>query len=168
MSGIRILALAAGFLWALGVATPCSLRAAGRAPETHASPPAETMAAPRAEAPVDPALMKLGKSVYAETCSKCHQPNGRGVPGAFPPLAQNPKLGKLETLVKTIKSGHTGPIAIEGQHYDETMPAIGADLSAEQLAAVVTYVWNSWGNGFGGVTPKEVTDIVSKGTTPGR
>jgi mono/diheme cytochrome c family protein len=153
MSGDRALGVIAIVLGALVVAS------AG---------PTTTGASSRADDPADPALMKMGKTIYKDTCSRCHQPNGRGLPGAFPPLSGNAKLGKLDVAVTTVKTGHSGPIHVEGEEYDETMPAIGANLSNEQLAAVLTYVRNSWGNHFGGVTAEEVAEILSKGESPDR
>jgi cytochrome c oxidase subunit 2 len=147
MSATRTLGLAAGLLAALGVATP--------------PPPAA--AVPRSEA-----LMKLGETVYAQSCSRCHQTNGRGIPGAFPPLAGNANLRKLELVVTTVESGHSGRITVKGQRYDETMPPMGQDLSDRQIAAVVTFVRNSWGNAFGAVTEKQVSDIVSREKPPGQ
>jgi mono/diheme cytochrome c family protein len=120
----------------------------------------------RADDPVDPALMKKGKAIYENTCSQCHQPNGRGLPGAFPPMSGNASLGKLDVAITTVKKGHSGPIHVEGEQYDESMPPIGASLSNEQLAAVLTYVRNSWGNHFGGVTAAEVAKVLAKGESP--
>jgi cytochrome c oxidase subunit 2 len=148
-----------GALWAV---TPGSPSGEVQPSATGVSRRAGATVSPLAEAPVDPALMKLGKSVYADTCSKCHQSNGKGIPGAFPPLADNPNLKKVEMVVTTVKSGHSGPINIKGREFDQTMPPMGADLSNKQLAAVATYIRNSWGNKFGGVTEKQVAEIVSK------
>jgi cytochrome c oxidase subunit 2 len=167
MSGTRTLALVTGLLAALGVATPppasaVPWSAAGLSASTDGTPSA------RAQDPADPPLMKLGETVYAQSCSKCHQTNGRGVPGAFPPLAGNANLRKLELVVTTVESGHSGRITVKGQRYDETMPPMGQGLSDRRIAAVATFVRNSWGNAFGAVTEKEVKDIVSKEKPPGQ
>lgn len=166
MSRTRTLALAAGLVAALA-ATPPPVAAVSSS-EVGVSASTDGTPSARAQDPADPPLMKLGETVYAKSCSKCHQPSGRGVPGAFPPLAGNANLRKLEVVVTTVESGHSGRITVKGQRYDETMPPMGQGLSDRQIAAVATFVRNSWGNAFGAVTEKEVRDIVSKEKPPGQ
>lgn len=162
MSG-GTLALSVTILGVLWIVLPWSLPKAANAPDNDGlASIADLRAQSSAESVVDPALMKLGKSVYEKTCSKCHQSNGRGLPGAFPPLADNTNLKKLELIVTTVKSGHSGQIAIDGREFNGQMPAMGAELDNKEVAAVATYIRNSWGNKFGGVTQKEVADIVSR------
>lgn len=106
--------------------------------------------------PVDEALYKAGKKAYAQYCMSCHQANGKGITGAFPPLAGNTNLKDLGLVVNTVRSGKTGHVSIEGVSFNSTMPPIGAGFSAKEVAEVATYIRNSWGNGFGGVTVKQV------------
>jgi len=99
---------------------------------------------------VDPALMEKGKAVYEANCAACHQANGQGLPGAFPPLAGNPHLQDVSHVLSVIKNGLQGPITVNGQTYNGQMPAF-SQLSDEEVKAVATYIRNSWGNAFGPV-----------------
>ncbi len=87
-----------------------------------------------------------GAAVYAETCIACHQPDGTGKPGEFPPLAGNPDLflsPDFPALV--VLNGLAGPIEAGGASIDGAMPAFDF-LSDAEIAAVVTYVRGQWGN----------------------
>jgi mono/diheme cytochrome c family protein len=110
--------------------------------------------------PVDGALLKEGEGLYRLHCGTCHQLNGKGIAGTFPPLADNTALKDAALIVKTVRTGHSGMITVNGRTLDQTMPAVGAGFSAEQLAAVATYIRNSWGNDFGGVSQAEVEKIL--------
>ena len=92
-------------------------------------------------------LMKRGEKVYAANCVACHQANGRGTPPAFPPLAG----GKITTGPK---EGHID-IVLNGKP-GTAMAAFGKQLNDTDIAAVVTYERNSWGNKAGIVQPAEV------------
>ncbi|MCG3864849.1 MULTISPECIES: cytochrome c oxidase subunit II [unclassified Photobacterium] len=87
-------------------------------------------------------LMALGEKTYTARCAMCHQANGQGIPGAFPPLAGegvsvDPKR-KLEHI-SVVVHGKTGT----------AMQAFGPQLSLKELAAVITYERNAWGNNTG-------------------
>jgi cytochrome c oxidase subunit 2 len=112
-------------------------------------------------APVNQALWKEGQDVYAKNCAACHQGSGEGIPLSFPPLAGNPNLGDAQLVVDTVYRGRSGAITVNGKSFDGTMPPVGADLSNKDVAAVATYIRNNWGNIFGGVTEKEVSQILS-------
>ncbi|KGQ22909.1 c-type cytochrome [Thermus filiformis] len=99
---------------------------------------------------VDPALMEKGKAVYEANCAACHQANGQGLPGAFPPLAGNPNLQDVGHVISVTKNGLQGPITVNGQTYNGVMPGF-PQLSDEEVKAVATYIRNSWGNAFGPV-----------------
>jgi cytochrome c oxidase subunit 2 len=92
-------------------------------------------------------LMQRGEKVYAANCVACHQPHGKGVPPAFPPLDG----GKL---VNGPKEGHID-IVLNGKP-NTAMAAFGKQLSNTEIAAVVTYERNSWSNKAGIVQPAEV------------
>lgn len=98
--------------------------------------------------------MQAGAIVYSQNCQACHQPNGQGVKGAFPPLAKSDFLKNKSRAISAATNGLTGPIVVNGEKYDGVMPALG--LSDEQLANVLTYIYNSWGNPGGDVTPAQV------------
>lgn len=105
--------------------------------------------------------MKKGASGYA-VCGGCHQGNGMGIPGQFPPLAGSEwVLGGTERLVRVVQHGLTGAITVKGQGYNTPggMMPFGAAMSAGDLANVLTYIRNSWGNEATMVT-KEMVDKV--------
>ena len=79
-----------------------------------------------------------GAAVYAAKCASCHQANGEGVPGAFPPLAGNPNVADAAYVESVIVNGQSGPIEVLGQQYDGVMPPVA--LSSAELADVVAYV----------------------------
>jgi nitrite reductase (NO-forming) len=98
-----------------------------------------------------------GETLYMRACAACHQADGRGMEGVYPPLA---KADYLETTTKemqidSVVKGMSGPLTVNGTLFNAPMPA-SADLDDEQVAAVLTYVRTSWGNTLGPVTPDEV------------
>lgn len=96
-----------------------------------------------------------GKNVFEANCSACHQPNGEGIPNAFPPLAKSDFLNaNHDRAIGILLNGRSGPITVNGQNYDSVMPAIA--LNSEQIADALTYVLNSFGNNGGQVTPAQV------------
>jgi len=89
--------------------------------------------------------IKLGKNIYKQNCAACHQPDGRGVKGAFPPLAQSDYFNAdAKRVIETVKLGKSGELKVNGEVYNGVMPALG--LSDEDIANVLTYISNSWGN----------------------
>lgn len=94
------------------------------------------------------------------TCINCHQANGQGIPGAFPPLAGNPRVqgDDLSYLVNTLINGRSGKLTVNGQTFNSTMPPIGKHqgLSDAEIAAILSYIRTSWGNSAGGVTEQQV------------
>lgn len=103
-----------------------------------------------APTPVDP--MVLGKRVY-NNCMACHQADGRGVSGNYPPLdGSSWATGRPDVFAALLLHGLEGPIEVQGVTYDNVMPAWD-HLSDEQLAAVMTYVRGSWSNQASEVSP---------------
>jgi len=101
-----------------------------------------------------------GASVYSTNCSSCHQANGQGAPGAFPPLAGNPVVsGDKPKVIHIVKYGLTGQVSVKGQNYNGQMPAWAGQLSDAQIAAVLTYLRSTWGNSGGAVTTAEVDAV---------
>ncbi|MES2477031.1 MAG: c-type cytochrome [Verrucomicrobiota bacterium] len=115
-----------------------------------------------AEVPVDDKLMEVGKSSYL-LCGACHGQNGEGGPIA-PPLAGSEWVtGPVSNLIKIQLRGLTGPITVAGKEYN--MPGGMAALSYqtdEQIAGVLTFIRNSFGNKASGVTPEQVTALRSE------
>jgi len=102
--------------------------------------------------------MKVGAMVYNANCAACHQAGGQGIPDAFPPLAASDYLmaDKLRSI-KIVKKGLEGSITVNGKTYNSAMPALG--LSDDDIASVLTYVRNSFGNKGSAVTVEEVKRI---------
>jgi len=105
------------------------------------------------------ASIERGKTVYNDMCVTCHLPNGKGVPKAFPPLADSDYLRENQTQsIKAVKYGMSGEITVNGITYNSTMSPLG--LSNEEVADVVNYINNSWGNTIDHfVTPEKVSEL---------
>lgn len=102
-----------------------------------------------------------GAKVYQTNCSSCHQANGQGVPGTFPPLAGNAVVtGDATKVVHIVKFGLNGKVDVKGTTYNGMMPAWGQQLSNGDIAAVITYVRSSWGNSASAVTESQVAGIT--------
>jgi putative heme-binding domain-containing protein len=107
---------------------------------------------------IDPAVMELGKTQY-NLCIACHGPAGAGVPNLGPPLANSEWVTvPPENLIGIQLRGLSGPITVAGQEYNfpAPMPAMGAGQSDENIASVITFIRNSWGNSAPAVTPEMV------------
>ena len=114
--------------------------------------------APPAEATTKEARMEAGAKVFASTCAACHQPSGRGLANAFPPLAGSDFLmADKDRAIGIVLGGLKGPVTVNGQSYDGMMPP-QSHLSDEDLANALTYVRNSWGNSGDVVTKDEVAN----------
>jgi mono/diheme cytochrome c family protein len=102
-----------------------------------------------------------GAKVFETNCSSCHQTNGQGVAGTFPPLAGNPVVtGDATTPIHIVKYGLNGKIMAEGGNYNGMMPAWGQQLSNADIAAVLTYVRSAWGNKASAVTEADVAAVA--------
>lgn len=100
--------------------------------------------------------VKRGQAVYTSTCVSCHQVNGAGVPGVFPPLAKSDYLmGDTRRAIRTVLHGLEDEITVNGEPYNGQMPAQG-HLSDEQVSDVLNYVRNTWGNKGPALTPAQV------------
>lgn len=109
-------------------------------------------------------LMDKGKRVYTTTCQTCHQATGAGVPNAFPPLAESEWVnGPPKQLVAIILHGLQGEIHVKGQKFQGIMPAFKGQLTSEDIAAVSTYVRNSFGNKMD-LVPIEMVDQLKEET----
>ena|SRR5690606_15068247 len=103
-----------------------------------------------------------GRDIYTDFCITCHMANGEGVKKTFPPLAQSDYLlKKREESIRGIKYGQQGEIVVNGVTYNNTMAPMG--LYDEEIADVMNYILNSWGNKSNKiVTPEEVSAILKK------
>ncbi len=114
-----------------------------------------------------PAIAKLtkdihiekGRRVFMQNCSMCHQPHGKGLPKVFPPLAQSDYLmADKARAIGVVLRGLSGPITVNGQTYNGTMPP-QVTLNDAQIANVLTFIRNSWGNAGDGVSADEVKAV---------
>jgi nitrite reductase (NO-forming)/hydroxylamine reductase len=104
------------------------------------------------------ARMQKGEALYVAHCAGCHQANGQGLAGAFPPLAGSDYLlADRARAIMTVIAGLSGPITVNGKEYAAAMPAMG-HLADPDIADIVTYTLNAWGNDGGPVTAEEVAD----------
>ncbi|WP_341255699.1 copper-containing nitrite reductase, partial [uncultured Pseudoalteromonas sp.] len=99
--------------------------------------------------------IRFGQRVYEANCMACHQANGEGIPGAFPPLAKSDYLNNNPLLgVNAIIKGLSGPIKVNNVNYNGVMPAM--NLNDEDIANVITFVLNNWDNAGGKVSAEQV------------
>jgi cytochrome c oxidase cbb3-type subunit 2 len=111
-----------------------------------------------------------GKEIYSQVtpgggmCVACHLPNGLGQPGAFPPLDRSDwVLGDKERLIKISIHGLQGEIVVNGEKYVGVMQGfgqpLGSPLNDQQIADVLTYIRNEWGNSVSAISPEEVKAV---------
>ncbi|MEO5690265.1 MAG: copper-containing nitrite reductase [Burkholderiaceae bacterium] len=100
--------------------------------------------------------IKAGEALFAGTCSVCHQSNGAGLPGVFPPLAKSDFLAAdLQRTIGIPLRGLSGKVTVNGSEYDSVMPPMN-QLTDDEVANILTYVLNSWGNPGGSVSKDDV------------
>ncbi|MCE6992709.1 cytochrome c [Dyadobacter sp. CY323] len=107
--------------------------------------------------------IERGKMVYSENCITCHMGTGEGVTATFPPLAKSDYLMQTpENAIKAVKFGLIGKIKVNAVDYDNMMPNPG--LGNDEIADVMNYIMNSWGNSSGKkmITEKMVEDVKEK------
>ena len=103
-----------------------------------------------------------GKTVYATYCLACHQADGSGVPNMNPPIINTSwVLGSKTVLIQQILKGSANKVEIDGEKFHNTMPA-QPQLTDQQIADVLTFVRNSFGNKASIVTPAEVKAVRAK------
>jgi glucose/arabinose dehydrogenase len=106
------------------------------------------------------ALIAKGKLLYLQNCVICHQGTGQGTPGTFPPVAKSDYLmAKPENGIRPLVEGLSGRITVKGSNYNNTMPPIL--LTDEQVAAVLTFVRNTWNGASDSITPAQVAGVRS-------
>jgi nitrite reductase (NO-forming) len=100
--------------------------------------------------------VRAGQELFAGTCSVCHQANGAGLPGVFPPLAKSDYLAAdLTRAMRVVLHGLTGKLTVNGHEYNSVMPPMN-QLNDDEVANILTYVLNSWDNPGGRVTKDQV------------
>jgi len=104
--------------------------------------------------------MESGKKIYMQTCFACHQAEGQGIPNAFPPLAKSDYLNAdVNRAIGIVLKGKTGEITVNGVKYNSVMTRQA--ISNNEIADVMTYIYNSWGNNKTNVTKAQVDQIRS-------
>ena len=112
-------------------------------------------AEPRAASGNKDDQIQYGREVYNQVCAACHQPEGGGIAGVFPPLAESDYLNADPVrAVRSVVKGLSGKISVNGVEYNGVMPAM--NLTDEEAANVMTYVYDSWGNNKTVVSPDDV------------
>jgi len=95
--------------------------------------------------------LALGRRLFSQNCALCHQPNGQGIPGQFPPLAGSEWVAAEgwrgdNHLVRIVLHGAQGPMTVRDHQYNSTMAPWGEVFTDAQIAAILTYVRSQWGN----------------------
>jgi mono/diheme cytochrome c family protein len=110
--------------------------------------------------PKDDPKMAAGAAIFADSCAACHQADGKGVPRMFPPLSHNANVQQHDasTVIRVILQG-AQTVPTDARPTNSTMPAYGWKLTDGQIAAVATYVRNSWGNAAPPVGPDQVKKL---------
>ena len=99
-----------------------------------------------------------GKAVYDSSCAACHQPDGKGVAGVFPPLANSDFFQQRPyEMAHIVLNGRSGEMVVNGEHYNGVMPP--QELSDDDIAAVINYVSVDLNKGKAVLTPAQVRDM---------
>ena len=103
-----------------------------------------------------------GKKLFTSICAACHQPTGQGLPNVFPPLAGSDYLNAdKDRAIQTVIFGRQGTVVVNGLKFNNSMPSF--PLTDEDIADVLTFVYNSFGNSGLEVTPKQVAAVRAQG-----
>ncbi|HZR38196.1 MAG TPA: copper-containing nitrite reductase [Nevskia sp.] len=103
--------------------------------------------------------IKAGEARFTGTCSVCHQANGRGLPNVFPPLAGSDFLmADKQRSIGIVLNGLSGKVSVNGAAFDSVMPPM-SQLNDDELANILTYVRNTWGNSGEAVSAAEVKAV---------
>ena len=103
--------------------------------------------------------VQAGQALFAGTCSVCHQGNGAGLPGVFPPLAKSDYLAAdMKRAIGVVLRGLSGKVTVNGQEYNSVMPQM-TQLNDDEIANILTYVLNSWDNPGGRISADDVKKV---------
>lgn len=113
------------------------------------------------------ATTALGQRVFRNYCLSCHQADGNGVPGMYPPLTASEWVqGDKGRLIRLVLDGVRGEIVVKGERYNNVMTAHG-HLKDEEIAAVLTFIRSHFDNQAEPVTPEEVAAVRAADTHQG-
>ncbi|MCK6529667.1 copper-containing nitrite reductase [Myxococcota bacterium] len=108
--------------------------------------------------------VEAGKVLYAGNCATCHQADGKGLPGIFPPLAGSDYLmADKRRSIEIALNGLSGKVVVNGKDYNSVMPPM-SQLNDDEVANILSYVRDSWGNRGDAVSPAEVA--AARASTP--
>lgn len=111
--------------------------------------------------------IQMGRRLFNSICAACHQPTGLGRPNVFPPLASSDFLNSDKgRAINTVIFGRQGEVVVNGLTYNNNMPSF--PLTDDDIANVLTYVYNSFGNSGLEVTPQEVKSQRSRAPAPSK
>jgi mono/diheme cytochrome c family protein len=109
--------------------------------------------------------IELGQRLFTSICSACHQPMGQGRPNVFPPLAGSDFLNANKNrAIQIVIHGRQGEVVVNGLTFNNSMPSF--PLNDQDIANVLTYVYNSFGNSGLEVTPEEVKSLRAESPAP--
>lgn len=110
-------------------------------------------------------LFEIGQKIFSNQCAQCHQANGQGVTGVYPPLvASSWVIGHQEVLARILINGMNGKVEVLGKTYNGNMPAFGPsglNLKPKQIAGVLTYIRQEWGNDASDMTEQTLKDYMA-------
>jgi mono/diheme cytochrome c family protein len=104
-------------------------------------------------------VYQSGALTFKKFCASCHQSNGGGVPGMYPPIIETEMVnGDKQELIKIIIHGMSGEIEVKGEIYNDVMPS-HSHLTDKQIADLLTYIRGNFGNSSGAITEEEVKKV---------
>jgi nitrite reductase (NO-forming) len=110
--------------------------------------------------------IQSGGVLFKGTCSTCHQITGEGIPNVFPPLAKSDYLtSNPQRAIGVVLNGLSGPVTVNGANFNSVMPPM-SQLNDDEIANILTYALNSWGNSNGAITAKQVAEVRAKTKRP--
>lgn len=145
-------------------APPAAMKESAATPAVDGSKPVASPAALAEVAPGLQAQLEGGQKTFMTVCIACHQATGMGLPNMFPPLVGTDWVSapKPDRMIRIVLHGLMGPMSINGKPFTTPaplMPPQGAALSDAQIADVLTFVRNSWGNKASAVSAAEVAAV---------
>ncbi|NDE29313.1 MAG: cytochrome c [Flavobacteriia bacterium] len=109
--------------------------------------------------------IEAGAEIYQDFCVQCHLPTGVGVSGVFPPLKDSDFLrNNIDISIAGLKYGLKGKIVVNDEEYNGIMASQGLDN--EEIADVMNYILNSWGNSYTGQITTEQVELISETILP--
>ena len=141
------------FVPIIGVAI--TLTSCGGGQPTSSEATIETAVSEKVETNTATLDLSKGESIFKAKCMVCHQENGQGVEGAFPPLAGSDYLlADKNRAIKEVLAGKNGEVTVNGKKFNQVMPP--NVLTDEEAMDVMNYVLNSWGNEGGTLSVEDV------------